>query len=431
MKVAIIGAGIGGLALACGLRGNGVDVAVYERDGYPSDTGGYHLHLHSRALAALRQLLTPDVLEQLYGSAADGEVDLSSVMRDHRGRQIARIRSSDAGQSLNIDRVTLRRLLAHNVSDAIEWSRTCVGYAITPNGDVDIRFLDGSQVRVDVVVAADGASSAVAQQLSGGRPASSPVGLVGIGGFTPASSLSLSTVDYLGTDRSNFALGPKRSALYIGHHDPVTSPALRVALWEPPATAEPTFIWGAMLDETPQTCSLLGLSGADLRHATLDRLAALGWHPSLTTVVDRAVPTGLAAFRLRAANPRALAPWSAGAVCALGDAVHAVPPTGGQGAATAILDAELLCAELTAASRSDKTVAMAVHDFYAEMRTYAHTVVEESLVPVTWMTRASTPPGRLAMRAAGAIAALAIQHRRCARGRPDRAVRSADRRFRS
>ncbi|WP_187415165.1 hypothetical protein [Nonomuraea sp. PA05] len=35
MKVIVVGAGVGGPALANGLRGAGIDVAVYERDQSP------------------------------------------------------------------------------------------------------------------------------------------------------------------------------------------------------------------------------------------------------------------------------------------------------------------------------------------------------------------------------------------------------------
>ncbi len=52
MKVAVVGAGIGGLCLAQGLRRNGIEVTVYERDDALSSRGqGYRVHLDAgRAL---------------------------------------------------------------------------------------------------------------------------------------------------------------------------------------------------------------------------------------------------------------------------------------------------------------------------------------------------------------------------------------------
>lgn len=406
MRVAIVGAGIGGLTLACGLQRSGIDATVYERDYGLGDTGGYHLHLHSQALAALRRLVKPQVLEQLYGSSTAGNIDLTTAMRDHRGRRLATVHGAKDDGSVNIDRVTLRKLLTHQVGDSIRWGATCVEYVATSGAGAVVRFADGRSAHADVVVGADGARSVIAEQLSGGRAASVPVGLVGVGGMTPASALSAATTEFLGTRGSNFALGPRRTALYIGFHDPVANPVLDVALWDPPNTPEATYIWGAMLDESPSALPLLQLSGRELGVATARKLTSLGWSRNLTTVIDNAAATGLAAFRLRTAEPTALAPWPGGPVCAIGDAVHAVPPTGGQGAATAILDAAILSDELIGAARGDKTVALAINDFSLQMRAYARAVVEDSLKPVAWIERSSTQPGRVAMRAAGALADL-------------------------
>src|SRR4051794_36316871 len=58
MRVSVIGAGLGGLCLAQGLRGAGVDVGVYERD--PAITArfqGYRLVLSPVVYEALRGCL--------------------------------------------------------------------------------------------------------------------------------------------------------------------------------------------------------------------------------------------------------------------------------------------------------------------------------------------------------------------------------------
>jgi 2-polyprenyl-6-methoxyphenol hydroxylase-like FAD-dependent oxidoreductase len=51
MRVAVAGAGVGGLCLAQGLRRGGVDVRVFERGGPRRQ--GYRLHLDARAGIAL------------------------------------------------------------------------------------------------------------------------------------------------------------------------------------------------------------------------------------------------------------------------------------------------------------------------------------------------------------------------------------------
>ena len=64
LRVLVIGAGLGGLCLAQGLRKAGVEVAVYERDtGLAIRTQGHRIHIDSRGEQALRQCLPPSLYE--------------------------------------------------------------------------------------------------------------------------------------------------------------------------------------------------------------------------------------------------------------------------------------------------------------------------------------------------------------------------------
>jgi 2-polyprenyl-6-methoxyphenol hydroxylase-like FAD-dependent oxidoreductase len=64
LRVAIVGGGIGGLCLAQGLRRNGIDVTVHERDaGIGSRRQGYRIHLDDRAGNALAACLPPSLHE--------------------------------------------------------------------------------------------------------------------------------------------------------------------------------------------------------------------------------------------------------------------------------------------------------------------------------------------------------------------------------
>src|SRR2546423_665940 len=76
MKVAIMGAGIGGLALAQGLRKVGVEVAVYERDPAPQyRKQGYRIHISPVGEEALAAML-PDAVRQRVVTTATHPGDL-------------------------------------------------------------------------------------------------------------------------------------------------------------------------------------------------------------------------------------------------------------------------------------------------------------------------------------------------------------------
>ena len=412
MRVIVIGGGIGGLALACGLHRQGIDAEVFERDTDLAQTGGYHLQLHPRALGALRRLLEPHVLEQLYASSASGRADAGVAMRDYRGRLLTRGRVEvDAEQSLNVDRVTLRVLLGRAAAPALELGKTYIGCELNIDGTVEAQFSDGSRSRADLLVGADGVGSRVTEALAG-KPTSTPVGLIGIGGFTPVEALPPSAADYLGT-HSTFAVGPWGTGLYIGYHDPQGDALITTQLDEPPATRAPTYIWGAMVTESDRTRELMALHGDELRDATSVSFRRRGWSARLTTVIEHARTQGLAAFRLHAAaDSSALAPWAASRITALGDAVHAVPPTGGQGAATAIIDADVLCRELIAVERGEKAMTMAVNDFHTQMRTYAGVALTESLRPVSWIRSTANPIGATTLKTVlPVVTSLSAVHR--------------------
>lgn len=70
-----------------------------------------------------------------------------------------------------------------------------------------------------------------------------------------------------------------------------------------------------------------------------------------------------------------------------------MPPTGGQGAATAIRDAALLAERLDAVTLGQATIRTAVHDYEQHMRRYAQVAVRESLQPVRWIHATATPIG--------------------------------------
>lgn len=161
MKVIIIGGGIGGLALAAGLRRRRVNVNVFERDTDPARTGGYHITLHEPVQRALEELLAESDFQTILASAADGKRRDPDVFWDWRGQLFWRMeRLKDPG--IDIDRVSLRVLLVKAAGDTLVLGKTFVGYRLVGK-QVEAQFADGSTAMGDLLVGADGTQSVVRQ----------------------------------------------------------------------------------------------------------------------------------------------------------------------------------------------------------------------------------------------------------------------------
>ncbi|MGC7098015.1 FAD-dependent oxidoreductase [Amycolatopsis lurida] len=358
-KVVVVGGGIGGLALGAGLRRRGYEVAVYDRDTDVTATGGYHITLDERAQSALRTLVEPEIVRRLLASGSALRLRERDVFWDHCGRVLGHGPDLGDSSSVDVDRITLRTLLAEAVGADLHLGRTVAGA-----GPGHVSFTDGTSTTADLVVGADGTHSVIARQLAGG-PTNQPTGLIGFSGRTRRHDLSPAGQERLGP-RSGFAIGPRASALYVGFLDPVGNAALDAPELRMSVTTGPTYIWGVMLAESAETEPLRELRGERLRDALLDRFRARDWAGQLLEVVERAAPDSVAGFRFHAASTNAadLAPWTASPLTALGDAVHATPPTAGQGAGAAIRDAAGLLNQLGTATSLTEAVA----GFEADMR---------------------------------------------------------------
>lgn len=429
MHVVIAGGGIGGLACAQGLHRAGIRVTVIERDTTIRAAEGYKIHLGPRAVAALEDLLSPEQYQTLLASSVASE-GFTIVVRNHRGRQLIRASEPSHGLSLDVDRATLRRILARGVEHVTLSGRSCSGWQ-THGTTVTVHCDDGAVHQADLLVIADGAASPLAQQLAG-DPTSSPCGLTGVAGRTPWSTVSERTKTLLGTEPM-LALGPGGTGMFASLHDPVSRAAVKVTP-SMAVTTEPVVIWGLIALEGSLPPNPHRLSTAELAGAAGALLQSHRWVEAFADLPVLSEPDSVAAFRFHAADPSALAPWPSGRVTGLGDAVHAMPPTGGQGAATAILDAHVFTRQLSTAVRNCTSVTAAVADFENLMRIQAAPAVRESLQPLRWIRTAASPWGGAAFRvlstlmvagswsSAGVRRTTEILHLR--RRRPEKRVRT-------
>ena len=396
MKIIAIGGGIGGLALAAGLRRRDFDVTVIERDTDLAVTGGYHITLHKDVQDALAQLLRPEDFEKILASSADGKLRDPDVFWDWRGRLFWRTKPfEDSG--IDIDRISLRVLLGEAASDAVLLGQRCVGYEI--EGDqVVAKLADGTTLTGDLLVGCDGTQSTIIKQLVG-HSTNAPTGIVGVSGRTPASRLSSGLRDKLGT-RSSLAMGPGGIALYFGYFDPVGQPVLKRPDMRASITTEATYIWGAMFPESGEAQVLKDKRNASLQSAIIDIMKRRGWSSNLLEVVAQSNSDGIAMYRFNAASSKAedLAPWGTGRIIALGDAVHATPPTAGMGAGIAIRDADDLVRELVKVRQGKKSLETALRDFEGRMRVRGSGAIAAAMETIKWIKATDTPVGNVLTR---------------------------------
>ncbi|SEG97543.1 2-polyprenyl-6-methoxyphenol hydroxylase [Saccharopolyspora kobensis] len=409
MRVAVVGGGIGGLALGAGLRRSGYEVAVYDRDTDVAATGGYHITLDQRAQSALARLVSPEIVRRLLASGSALRLRERDAFWDRRGRLLGHGPDLSGSASIDVDRITLRTLLAEAVGEDLHLGRAVSG--VDQQGQPRVTFADGTSVTADLVVGADGAHSLVARHLASG-PTNRPAGIIGFSGRTRRADLDPVEQQRLGL-RSSTAVGPRGAALYIGFLDPVGNAALDAPELRMSVTTGPTYIWGAMFPESAGTDSLRELSGTRLQNALLDGFRVRGWAEHTLEVIARADPAGVAAFRFNAASTRAgdLAPWEAGRITALGDAVHATPPTAGMGAGAAIRDAADLLDHLGTAT-DDTTLTGAIARFETGMRRRGAEVLTMAMRTVRLILATDTALGAAATTVAAPVLAAATRLRR-------------------
>jgi 2-polyprenyl-6-methoxyphenol hydroxylase-like FAD-dependent oxidoreductase len=353
----------------------------------------------------------PKIMQRLLASGSALRLRERDAFWDRRGRLLGHGPDLSDSASIDVDRITLRMLLAEAVGDDLHLGRSVSGVGHDDHGAPRVMFTDGAPVSADLVVGADGTHSAVARHLAGG-PTNSPAGIIGFSGRTLRRDLSPGEHQRLGP-RSGLAIGPRGAALYVGFLDPVGNTALDAPELRMSVTTGPTYIWGAMFPESTSTDSLRDLRGGELQGALIGRFRERGWAEHTLEVIARADPHSMAAFRFNAASTRAedLAPWPAGRITALGDAVHATPPTAGMGAGAAIRDAASLLTHVSAAADGTATLTDAVDHFEAGMRQRGSEVLTLAMKTVRWILATDTTLGAAATVVSTPILAAAARLR--------------------
>jgi 2-polyprenyl-6-methoxyphenol hydroxylase-like FAD-dependent oxidoreductase len=225
----------------------------------------------------------------------------------------------------------------------IHFDRTVTGY--DEDGDrVRVHLADGGTAAGDVLVAADGINSVIRRRLLPDVPVVD-TGMRGMYAIAPLTDDLAAGLPEALYDGFVLAVGPDGAAFAYGVYQPRRPVAEAVADLAPGARIDPVrpYLMANLtfMPDTPfgrAAPELWGASAEDL-HALM-REAVRGWHPALVDVVDRVDTSTLFPVSMRRLEPAA--PWPSGRVTLLGDAIHAMPPTFGAGANSALRDAAAL-----------------------------------------------------------------------------------------
>lgn len=310
-RIAIIGAGMGGLTAAATLRQRGIAVRIYEQARQFARIGA-GIQQSANAVRVLRAIGLEERLRRVAfqpGAWTNREWDSGELKYE---LPLGAAHEAKYGAPyLLLHRGDLHAVLASAVpEDLIEMNRRLVGLEQTHSG-VSLKFADGSVEQADGVVGADGVHSTVREWLLGPE-APRFTGRVAYRTTFPASLLRGAKIDdctkWWGPDRHIviYYVTPQRDELYF-------------------VTSQPDPEW------RNESWSAKG---------DMDQLRAAfrGFHPQVQSVLNACPDVHKWALYERDPLPR----WCEGRIVLLGDACHPMMPYMAQGAANALEDAAVL-----------------------------------------------------------------------------------------
>jgi salicylate hydroxylase len=317
LSIGILGAGIGGLCAAIALQHAGHHVTVYEQ-----------AKAFMRVGADIN--LTPNAVKALDGLGIGEGIRRFAARPTHRisriwdtGEETSRLEMSDAAErqygapQLTIHRADLLSVLADAFPrEQVQFAKRAVAAGQDSNGAL-LQFSDGSQVKMDVLIGADGIHSVVRNKLFG-KESPRFTGVVAFRAVVPVSRVA----HVPNIQAFTKWWGP------TAHSQIVTFPLNR---------GEDIFIFATTAQDSwhEESWTTPG-SVSELRDSYAD------FHPDARALLDACDEVLKTALYERDPLPY----WTEGHLVLLGDACHPMMPFMAQGAGQAIEDAVVLARAL-------------------------------------------------------------------------------------
>ncbi|MEU8631861.1 NAD(P)/FAD-dependent oxidoreductase [Amycolatopsis sp. NPDC048633] len=361
-RILVIGAGLGGLTLAHALVRAGLDVRVFEADdGTGERTQGYRIGLSPVAMEALRASLPPRLYD--LAEATSGSLTGPGLLFDE---QLTLLSSDLPGpeESRAFDRQVLRQVLLGELGDRVSFGKRVKTF--TDEDTVTAFFADGTQATGDVLVGADGGSSAVRRRLVP-EVRLVDADLCGAMGRTPATDRFRRLVPGRGT----MVKGPEIT-LMLGRMQFDREPSEAAAELTPglPMPHRESYVRWVLL-VPPDHPAATAPPREEARELVLELIE--GWHSELRDLVRGA---DLSAVGRSKVFDRPMPPWPVSRVTLLGDAAHLTLASGGNGAATAMQDAVRLSALLAEVDQGRHDLLPALAEYQRDLLDRGNAAVE-------------------------------------------------------
>jgi salicylate hydroxylase len=335
LRIAIVGGGIGGLAVALALRARGQEVTVYEKAAEFTEIGA-GLGVAPNALRLLDGVGLGDQIRKI------GSPRSIATVRTWQGDVLPVVNwpyaSAHSGVDYTVHRAELQSVLVNALPfEVLRLGHRAVAAEEAADG-VRVSFANGARAEADVVVGADGIHSTMHAAVGvQSRPTSEHV--MAYRGLIPTERLTW--VD----DAKHGAMwvGPRRSFLCF----PVSAGRLMNVVAFVPTDHDAEESWSA-----PGEVSALAAEYA-------------GWDAPVGETIDALESTFRWGIYDRAPLPR----WSTPRMTLLGDAAHAMVPHLGQGANQSIEDGFALAVLLQDVAREEIPRRLQIYEEVRRART--------------------------------------------------------------
>ena len=383
LKVLIIGAGLGGLCLAQSLNSADVEVHVFERDSSPWDRPqGYRLHIDADGINALKAALPPDLFS-LFEATSMAALPYTTVV--DTGLNVLRrmlvdeeISPNGTPAHVNVNRASLRQILLTGLDEICHFNMRLERYERDATG-VIAYFADGSKVRGDILVGADGIRSAVRKhRLPEARIADT--GVRAIYGRIPIETARRLLPEHALSDVFTIASDTRKVFFGLGPVIFPTRPEV-ASLQHAPAAALPgqddyvvSIVGGRKEYFGANDETLRRASSAELQLEAARMLQS--WPDEASSIPAEGDPTSFFFVEMNTSVPCDMG--KPDNVVLLGDAIHAMTPTLGRGANVAMRDGALLGRLLKLCADGELELGDALSSYESEMAQYGFGVVRES-----------------------------------------------------